>query len=259
MQQIRSKFLLGAAFVAALLSGCGGGGGGSTAAPAPTMGAAEGVYSGTSTGGTSSAFTLLILENGDYWDLYGTRTGAVLSVVGIVQGTGTSNNGAFTSSNAKDFGSVPAVSATVSATYNTTAQTINGTLSASAGTISFTGGPATGSLYNYATPATLSSISGAWTTTSTSGESIAINVAGTGTFTAVGASGCRFSGTITPRASGKNVFNTTMTFGTAPCGLPNQTASGIAVVYPLASGQTQVIFAQVDSTRSFGSAAFGTR
>ena len=223
------------------------------------MGAAEGVYSGTATGGTSSAFSLLVLENGDYWDLYGSRTGSVLSVVGIVQGTGTSNNGAFTSSNAKDFGSVPAISATVSATYNTTAQTITGTLSAPSATISFSGGPATGSLYNYSTPATLSSISGAWTVTSTSGESINVNVSGTGTFTAVGTSGCSFSGTATPRASGKNVFNTTMTFGPAPCALPNQTASGIAVVYPLTSGQSQVIFAQVDSTRSYGSAAFGTR
>lgn len=253
-----NKFIAGSVLgCVALLAGCGGGGGGSTSTT--TMGTAEGVYSGTSTGGTSSAFTLLILENGDYWNLYGTRTGSVLSVAGIVQGTGTSNNAAFTSSNAKDFGSIPAVSATVSATYNTTAQTITGTLSATGGVISFTGGPATGSLYNYSTPATLSSLSGAWTVTSTSGESIAINVAPAGTFTAVGISGCSFSGTATPRPSGKNVFNTTMTFGPAPCGLPNQTASGIAVVYPLTSGQTQVVFAQVDSTRSFGSAAFGTR
>lgn len=256
--------IIASALVAGLLAGCGGGGGGSTTTAAVvTTGTAEGVYSGTSTGGTSPAFTMLVLENGDFWTLYGTRSGsgssATLSVAGLIQGTGTSNNGSFTSSTAKDFGSVPAISATAAATYNTTAQTISGTFTAPAATITFSGGPTAGSLYNYSTPATLSSIAGSWTTTSTSGETITVTVASVGTFTAVGTSGCHFTGTATPRASGKNVFNTTMTFGPAPCGLPNQTASGIAVVYPLTSSLTQVIFAQVDSTRSYGSAAFGTR
>jgi len=255
---MKSK-LFASILVTGLLAGCGGGGGGSTPVAVTTTGTAEGVYSGTSTGGTSPAFTMLVLENGDYWTLYGTRSGSNLSVAGIIQGTGTSNNGSFTSSNAKDFGSVPAISATASATYNATAQTITGTFTAPTATISFSGGPVAGSLFNYATPATLSSLSGVWTTTSTSGETITVTVASVGTFTALGTSGCRFTGTATPRASGKNVFNTSMTFGPAPCGLPNQTASGIAVVYPLTSSQTQVIFAQVDSARAYGSAAFGTR
>ena len=244
-----------------VLTACGGGGDSSapTPTPIPTISAAEGVFVGTIAGSTNNAFNLLVLENGDFWTLYGRQSPTAFEVAGIVQGTGTSNNGSFTSSNAKDFGFLPAINTTVSATYNPTAQTITGTLSSNAGNVTFNGGPLTNSTYNYAAPATLSSITGAWTTTSTSGEEVFINVATTGAFNAIGASGCGFSGTVTPRASGKNVFNTSMTFGPAPCGLPGQTASGIAIVYPLTTGKTQVIFAQVDATRSFGSAAFGVR
>lgn len=255
-----NKFIAGSVLgCVALLAGCGGGGGDSTSTPTPTIAAAEGVFSGTVTGSTNNAFTMLILENGDFWTLYGQQLPTVFSVAGIVQGTGTSSNGAFTSSSAKNYGAVPAIPTTLSSTYSPTAQTITGTMAATVGTVSFSGGPSSGSLYNYNTPATLSSISGTWSTTSTSGEAIAINVAASGAFTAISRSGCGFSGTVSPRASGKNVFNTTMTFGAAPCGLPGQIASGIAVVYPLTSGKTQVIFAQVDSTKSYGSAAFGIR
>ena len=251
-----------AATALSVLAACGGGGGSSTPTPTVTplnLPAAEGIFTGTIAGSPNNAFNLVVLENGDFWTLYGKQVPTGLSVVGIVQGTGTSSNSSFTSSNAKDFGFLPAINTTVSATYNPIVQTISGTLSSTAGNATFSGGQLTGSTYSYATPAALSSITGAWTTTSTSGENVSINVATSGAFTAIGSSGCGFSGTITPRPSGKNVFNTAMTFGPAPCGLPGQTASGIAIVYPLTTGKTQVILAQVDATRSFGSAAFGVR
>lgn len=252
--------VLAIALSALTLVACGGGGGDEPAAEkAATTPTAEGTYTGTLTGGPNTTFSLILLENGDFWSIYGTQPGSTFNVVGVAQGSGTSSNGTYTSSSAKDFGFVPALAATVNATYDATAKTIAGTFSEGGQTINFTGGPPVGSLYNYDTPATLSSIAGAWTTTSTSGESVAINVTLAGTFTAVGTSGCNFSGTVTPRASGKNIFNTSMTFGPAPCALPNQTASGIAVAYPLISGQTQAVFAQVDSTRSYGAVALGIR
>lgn len=257
MLKLKSQ-MAGSLFACFILAGCGGGGS-TTPTPAPIVAAAEGVFAGTLTGSRSTAFNLLVLENGDFWTLYGTQSATLFSVAGIVQGTGTSNNGSFTSSNVKDFGQNPAVNATLSATYSPTAQTISGTVSSSSGNVGFSGGPLTNSTYNYATPAVLSSIAGSWSVTSTSGETISINISNSGVTTGTGSSGCNFSGTVTTRPSGKNVFNTTLTFGPAPCGLPNQSASGIAVVYPLTSGRTQVVFAQVDSTRSYGSAAFGTR
>lgn len=257
---MRTTMAILTVLLSAALGGCGGGGdsgGGSPAAiPGPS---AEGVYGGTLTGSRSTAFEALILENGDFWSVYGTQTSSAFSVAGFVQGSGTSNNGSFTSSNAKDFGFAPAVAGTVTATYDATAKTISGTTSAGTQTATFSGGPIAGALYNYNTAAALTTITGAWSTTSLTGEGVVINIASTGTFTATSSLGCNFTGTITPRASGKNVFNVAMTFGAAPCALPGQSATGIALVYPLTSGKTQLLAAAVDATRSYGAAVFGTR
>ena len=253
---LKTKVSLSVLVACTALAGCGGGGDSST--PVVVGPTAEGAYSGTTTGARNSDFSLLILENGDFWTLYGNRISGQFLVSAVIQGSGNSTNGSFTSSNVKDFGVMPALAGTLNATYNATAKTISGTIAAGASTISFSGGPAD-ALYNYNTAASLANIVGSWVTTSTSGETVNINIASAGTFSAAGSSGCNFSGTVKPRTSGKNVFETTMTFGPAPCGLPGQTASRIALSYPLVSGQTQLVLAQVDSTRAFGSAAFGTR
>jgi hypothetical protein len=237
------------------LAACGGGGG-DAGSSGPS---AEGVYGGTLTGSTSSAFQLLVLENGEFWAMYGIRTSNAFGVAGFLQGSGVSNNGSFTSSNTKDFGFVPAVSGTTNASYNATAKTISGTVTSAAGTVGFSGGPIAGSLYNYDTGALLTTVSGTWSTTSLTGETVSINIASTGTFTAATSLGCGFSGTVTPRSSGKNVFNVALTFGAAPCALPGQVASGIAVAYPLATGQTQLLVAVTDSSRTVGTAVFGVR
>lgn len=240
-----------------LIAGCGGGGDDSPPASAgPT---AEGFYGGTLTGGTSSAFRLIVLENGEYWSLYGAQASTAFYVAGFVQGTGASNNGIFSSSNAKDFGFSPSVAGSVNATYNATAHTIAGSVSATAGTVTFDGGPIAGSTYNYNTAATVSAVSGAWTLTDLSGASLSLNIASNGAFVANTTAGCNFSGTVTPRASGKNVFNVALTFGASPCGLPGQAATGIAVAYPLTAGGTELVVGVVEGTRNYGTVAFGTR
>ncbi len=256
---MRPAFLRTSAFVASVtlvgaLAACGGGGDSGTTGPT-----AEGVYGGTLTGSTSTAFQLLVLENGEFWAMYGTRTSTFFGVAGFIQGSGTSNNGSFTSSNTKDFGFVPARAGSTTATYDAAAKTISGSVTASGGSVGFSGGPIPGSLYNYNNPATLSTITGSWTTSTLTGESVAINIASNGSFAASSSAGCNFSGTVTPRASGKNVFNVSLTFGAAPCALAGQPATGIAVAYPLANGQTQLLVAVVDSGRTAGTAAFGTR
>ena len=257
----KSQFSLSTVFsliaTVSALTACGGGGG--SDAPATTGPSAEGVYGGTLTGSPSTAFNLLILDNGDYWSMYGTQGASVFGVAGFVQGTGTSSNGSFTSANGKDFGVFPAVSGSVSATYNASAKTISGTTTSTSGTSTFSGGPIAGSLYNYDAAATLSTVAGSWTTTSLTGETVIISIAAGGAFTAVSSGGCRFSGTVAPRASGKNVFNTSLTFGLAPCALPNQNATGIAVAYPLTTGRTQLIVAVTDAARTVGAAVVGTR
>jgi hypothetical protein len=251
-----------------VLAACGGGGGGegtttaptTTTTPATAGPSAEGVYGGTLSGDTkSTAFELLVLENGEFWSMYGTKIGNTFGVAGFIQGTGTSNNGSFTSSNSKDLGYAPAVAGSTTAAYDATATTISGTWTLGANHVTLNGGPIAGSLYNYNTAASLTTIAGNWSTTSVTGESINLTVAADGSYTAVGGSGCNFSGTITPRASGKNVYNVGITFGAAPCVFTGQSGTGIALVYPITGGLTQLLVAATDSTHTFGSAIFGTR
>lgn len=257
--------LLATAVMTAALLGCGGGGDSSDSGSAgePSLPSAssdaEAVYGGTLTGSTSSHFNMLILENGDIWSMYGTQTPSMFVVDGFVQGASTASNGTLSSSNLRDFGSIPSAAGTASASYNKVAKTISGTLNASGQTVSFTGGPIPGTLYNYDTPALVSTVAGAWSLQSLTGETIGLTIADSGTFSASTSLGCSFSGSLAPRASGKNVFNAALTFGPSPCPLPGASASGIALAYALASGQTQLIFAGTDASRSIGTAAFGTR
>lgn len=250
----KRAFLALAVCAGTLLTACGGGGSGTTG---PT---AEGVYGGTLTGATSPDFLMLVLETGEVWATYGTRTSANFSVSAFVQGFGSSSSGIYTSPDVRDFGTLPATNGQASASYNATARTITGTISLPTGNVGFRGGPIAGSAYNYDTPAALSLVTGTWTLASLSGDSVAFTVQPSGLFAATATpSGCTFNGALSPRSSGKNVFNVVMNFGPAPCALANQQATGIALAYPLANGTTQFLMAGYNNTRTVGTAAFGVR
>ncbi|MFM2348626.1 MAG: hypothetical protein RL654_3379 [Pseudomonadota bacterium] len=245
------------AFTAALAA-CGGGDG--ETGTSGSGATAEGVYGGTLTGSTSNAFQLLVLETGEFWALYGIPSASTFGVTGFLQGAGTSSNGIFTAAGTQDFGSVPAVSGATSAVYNATAKTITGTVRFASGSVGFSGGPMAASLYHYDSAASLATVAGTWVTTGLTGESVTLRIAAsTGALTASSSLGCSFAGTVVPRPSGKNVFNVSLIFGAAPCAWPGQTASGIAVAYPVGTGQTQLLVAVTDSSRTVGTALVGVR
>jgi len=246
------------AVLAATLTACGGGG---DDAPPPQVSTErpEGVFGGKLTGSTSTDFQMLILDNGELWSIYGVDTPAGFGLAGFIQATIAASNASFTSSNARDYGVVPAVAGSATGTFNKAAGTIAGSVTAGAGTVSFTGGPVAGSLYNYNLAASVSTVVGNWTLDSLAGDTISLVVQPNGSLSATTTSGCNFTGAVTPRASGKNVFDATVTFGPSPCALANQSASGIAIASPIAGGQTQLLVALQDSSRSVGTAAFGSR
>ncbi len=65
---------------------------------------------------------------------------------------------------------------------------------------------------------------------------------------------------MTPRASGKNVFNLTLVFGAAPCVFPGATFSGVAYSYPLLPGSRRQLTAAARNTaQSAGLLLVGTR
>jgi hypothetical protein len=254
---MKSKLAFAALAVAGFLSGCGGGGSAAPAATASTT--AEGTYSGSITNSTTaSAFSTVVLEDGQVWAMYGNNVGGQLVVLGIIEGQGASNNGTFTSTTIKDFGASPAISGSLNATYVTGAS-LTGTITAGGGTFGIKGTAIPAATYDYNTPASLGSVVGNWNMSSTSGNSIALNIAANGTFTGTATGACSLSGSVTPRPSGKNIFNVQMTIGPAPCALAGWTGGGIAIYTALANGTHQFILATVDSSRTYGSAAFGTR
>lgn len=262
--QAFSKLVLSVVCSAALAA-CGGGGS-SSSTTANTPGQAQGVYTGSfaSAAINPGKFSILILENDEYWTLYG-REGSdgQLLVYGLVQGQGAASNGSFTTSDLKDYyydGTT--ANGTLIATYQAGA-TFNGTLSENGRSVSFAGAvPAAGSsTYNYSSAATVSSISGAWTGTNMSGVSSNYTIASNGTFAGTNQYGCGFSGTVTPRPSGKNVFDVSLTNNTSPaCGAASGlTGRGIALTTLLGNGSSQLIVAVVTSDRVYGSVIFANR
>jgi len=245
----------------ALLSACGGGGdSGTTPSPAPAPATnAEGAYSGTLTGSTATAFELLVLEDGSYWAIAGNVVNEVFEVTGFVQGQGSSSSGSFTSSNATAFPASPPLTGSITATY-VAGSSIAGTISlAGQSGITFNGTPFPAPGYNYDKPAAVSDVSGAWSMNGLDGlGGVALNIGPTGDFSAM-AGGCSITGTLLPRLTGKNVFNVSLTFGPAPCALPDTTETGIAVDIPLQAGFDELIVVGVNSARTEGTALYGIR
>jgi hypothetical protein len=116
-------------FFTALFSACGSGGGGEEVpptSPPPPATSAEGLWNGTSGNGRTTAG--LVLDDGTYWFLYSV-VGDPLVVAGAFQGNSSSQNGSFTSSNAKDFNleGLGILDATVTGSY-VMKQSLSGTI-----------------------------------------------------------------------------------------------------------------------------------
>ncbi|MEO8407974.1 MAG: hypothetical protein ABI476_06040 [Oxalobacteraceae bacterium] len=243
----------GAVLLSTLLAGCGGG----SSSPAKvTVSDAQGVYEGTVSNGREHR--TLILENNQFFTIYGNTGNGGFGIAGFIQGNGKTNSGNFSSTDLKDFfadGTV--VSGSLSASY-IPKTSFNGTLTEGTSTVTFTGAPLKSSSYNYDTAANPANIAGAWILADLQGSTVAVSISSSGALVGSTA-GCAFNGTINPRASGKNVFDVALTFGAISCRLTGQTATGIAIEYPLANGKRQLIIAGTDKARANGTAFFGVR
>lgn len=252
----RISRLAAALALSGLLTACGGGGGDDSTGAA-TPGEAQGAYAGTLTGSTSSIFRMLVLEDDQVWAIYGNQAGNTFQIRGFMQGQGASSNGTFTAANVIDYGDVPPAAGAVNATY--TASNVNGTVAGAAGSISFAGTKLPANEFAYDTPASLAGVAGAWTLGVLDGSVAAVTIAANGSLTG-NAGGCNFTGSLTPRASGKNVFDVTVTFGGAPCAMPGVTGTGIGLHYPTTGGaQHQLLIAGVIGDRSSGTVMAGVR
>lgn len=244
-------------FLALALASCGGGSGSNgsnnnSTGTNTTPGQAQGVYEGTTS--TGLTFDAIVLPSDTFYAIYGSVSGNVLFVCGMATGQGTSNNGKYTATE-NDFdycgGSLLTVSGNVSASY-TPGSTLSGSLTEGANSETFSGTVPSASLFNYTTAASLSAISGSWSGTLTDGETATVNIDSLGNASGSSSAGCLFSGTIVPDSTNKNFFDVSLTFGSSPCALPNQKATGIVVDYLLSDGVTRQFLAAVNSGSSAG-------
>jgi hypothetical protein len=225
----------------------------------PPGATAEGAYGGAITGSTATAFRLLVLENGEFWALYGRPSGGRFTVYGFMQGTSTSANGSFSSTDLRDFGFAPSARGSATASYDSAQGTISGTFTTTRGTATLTGGVMTDVAYEYHQAASLKDVQGPWGLFTNTGDSGVSDIQADGRFETTTKGGCRLSGTMAPRASGKNVFDVVVSFGASPCALPDQTTRGIAVVNVEPDGRRQLTIGTVDAARSVGLTAAGYR
>lgn len=259
MTLLRSGFLLLTCSTSALLllSGCGGGGGKSAATH--TAANAQGAYEGTLGGTGFPNFQLLLLEDGTYYMFAGTGSGSSFSAEGLLQGSGTeTGSSTFASGNARDFGDPSAGNFNLNANF--VAQTsFSGTLSRSdVGTVTFNGSAVSATLYNYNTAAQLSDVVGSWDVTVNGTVDSTLVVASNGSYSGTDTTGCHYTGTVTPRPSGKNVFNVTFLNGSAPCTEPGMSASGVAIVVMASPGHPQLLVTGVTPNRDAAFLASGT-
>jgi hypothetical protein len=220
----------------------GGGGGGNT------TGQAQGAYSGASSNGYT--FETIVLPNDKVYAIYGTVSGDVFLIFGMITGQGTSGSTTYTASVTDFFYTGLINSGSVNATY-VRGSSLNGTLTENGTNVTFTGTSLPASTFNFNTQASLSAISGTWTGSLMDGTATTVTITSNGTVSG-SSSGCSFSGTVAADSSNKNFFNVSLTFGGSPCSLPNQTATGIGVDYLLSDGVTHQLLAAVTSGTSTG-------
>lgn len=261
-------FSLVASTLAVFFAGCGGGGSvasgefirttsTSTSTSSTLSGTtAEGLYAGIASNGRY--FNTLVIEDNQYYTLYGGLAGDSFDIAGLVMGTGQSANGSFTSADLKEF---PALGlpllGTLSASY-TPGTSFNAVVTTRGTAVTYAGTAFASATYAYHTPARLADIAGIWNMLTAAGLPASLTISSTGAYSGNSA-GCDFIGTITPRASGKNVFDVAIRFGPSPCALADETATGHAVSYLLDDGNRRLLVAASDTTRSVATVLAGLR
>jgi len=256
MQTTKLALFLSSLGLAILLTGCAGSNSMSTSTPPPTGNQAPGVYQGTLSNGDS--FEAIVAPNDDLFAIYGTTSGATLTINGFINGPGQENGNTY-SVTTNDFyytGSV--ITGTLTGTIAAGAS-LNGTITEGSTSLTFTDTVPPTSTFNYNTAANLSSVTGTWSGFLLDGETATVTIDSSGAISGLSQFGCSFTGTAAADSSGKNFFDVSLTFGGAPCLIAGGTATGIAIDALLSDGTTHELLAGVTTgAKSAGTVFIGT-
>jgi hypothetical protein len=224
--------------------------------PPPSPGI-HGIHVGSLSNGMTHV--TFVLDDEEFYILYGIPTGDRLFTFGFFRGDGALNNGSLSSSDVRDYSLTgPMRSGSLSASFNP-GISLNGSVTSGSTTLTFTGAPLASSPYNFHTAANPANLAGAWSITGMRGTAIVLNIGTNGSFTGSATGGCSVSGTMMPRASGKNVFDLALTYGPAPCEAPGAAITGAALEYMVADRIQQLVVVGTDSARTSGESFLGTR
>ena len=217
--------LLSAIALTLLLAACGGGGGGGSGTPA-SAGTAEGMWVGSTSTGYGVA--MLVLENAETWGFYYSGS----TTAGVLYGTSTGTSSSFNATGT-DFNFYDRSSTSGSLTGTVVPGTSINATGSTGGSLSL----AYDSTYN--TPASLATVAGNYVgwgvTKSTPSQSVVFTINSAGAISSTGVN-CSVAGSVTPRSSGKNVYNVSTTFTGSACALGNgTTTTGVATLVSLGS------------------------
>jgi hypothetical protein len=238
------------ALAALTVAGCGGGGGGSGTTAAPGVFQAQGVAQGTTAVGSSDLD--IILETGEFYNFV-TAAGIALTVD---HGT-MLESGAGIAANLMEFNvAANTVSSGVMTGLFIAQSAINGTTVVNL--YQYTTFSAN-YLASYNTAADLSALAGTYSGVYTyGGAPVTLTLSSTGAITGT-STNCAISGTATPRASGKNIFNVSLTLTGANCTPAGVgSATGIAVLNS-ESGLTRLYTAALNPAGTNGFFWVGTK
>ena len=241
------------------LTACGGGGDSGTAAVSDAT--AQGLWNGSGSASTSTStsrsVTGIVLDDGTYWLLFSDPNVSGL-IVGFIQGTGTSLNGSFSSSDAIDFNvSAQGInSAAVSASY-LTKQSFNGSVSYPSlnAPLTFT------SSYNadYEQTPNLTIVAGDYlgiASVANLNEVVTFIISTQGVVAGTGAtSGCQYGGLVKPRTTG-NVYDVSLLIGGTACATGTNTVTGIGY---FDAGPKRLYLAALNTSRTFGMSFTGIK
>ena len=231
--------LLTAAISGLILSACGGGSGGGSQPVANQD--PQGFWEGTSSSGFSQG--LVLLENGEGYGMFFKN--------GLAYGA---DYGTFSVSGNKISGNLKEFYIPTNQVYSGTA---NGTFTPkatmNATTVWSNGNTTSGTLtYNasYDTPTSLTQITGTYVGNYYTGTSVNISISSNGVVSGISGS-CNISGTVAPRPSGKNVYNTNLVFTGSNCAPGQGPANGIGVLVT-SNGATYLYTAGLNPAQTNG-------
>lgn len=199
---------------------------------------AEGAYHATLPGVGNKDMNMHVLNNDEYFAVYGNLTSSKFAPYAFVHGQGMSGAVRFTSPDMVDFGATPIKQGSVDFGYSA-GQSMNGTLRIGDASLALQFAALDPALYNYDGSVNINAFDGAWRFDQI-GQTVSNGTIAGGSISGQSVNGCTYSGTLAPHSSGKNVLGATITFGSGcPAGVAGKTTTGIGISYLLNLGATR--------------------